>query len=186
MIDFALLISVAAESAHGAAKASGGGPLTDPKWFVFYGLLAFFAVVYFTGAHKILLGALDKRAADIAKNLADAKAMREQAEKLLAEYQAKQTQAEAEAKRLVDQAKADADALRADAKRELEAELVRRERIAEERIARAAASAQADVKNAAAEAAIAAAERMLKSGMSPALQSDLVATGVKEMAAKLR
>lgn len=189
MIDALLLaaISAAAPAAGEAGKHAAGNPfLTDPKYFVLYGLLLFFAIVYASKAHVAILKGLDDRAASIKKELDDAEALRKEALALLESYKAKHAAAEKEAADIVAQAKADAAALRADAEKALAADLARREKQAEERIARAEAQAQADVKAAAADAAIIAAERLLKADLGDAgKQGALIQRGVQELSRKI-
>lgn len=187
MIEAQLLAAIAAAApAAGEAGEYAGNPFfTDPKYFVLYGLLLFFGIVYATKAHQIVLKGLDDRAAAIAKELADAERLRTEAQALLESTKARAAAAEQEAKAIVEHAKADAAALRAEAEKALAADLARREKQAEERIARAEAQAAADVKSAAAEAAIATAERLLKSELTPAKQSALITQGVQELSRKI-
>lgn len=180
---------VAAPSLALAAEAQGGSGmpafLTDPKWFILYGIAAFLFLVYRGGGFKAITQGLDDRATKIASELKEAEALRAQAASLLAEYKAKQSAAEAEAKAIVAQAKTDADALRAQAQKDLEADLKRREALTAERIKRAEAQAQADVRAAAVDAAIAAAEKMLRAELTAERQGALIAAGVKDLAGKL-
>lgn len=186
MIEALLLAAVQAAAPAAGEAGHGGNPLlTDPKFFVLYGLILFFGIVYATKAHRIVLKGLDDRAAAIAKELADADRLRTEAQTLLETYKTRAAAAEQEAKAIVEQAKADAAAMRADAEKALAADLARREKQAEERIARAEAQAQADVKAAAAEAAIAAAERLLKAELTPAKHSALITQGVQDLARKI-
>ena len=179
-------IQAGADAAAEAGGHGGGNPLfTDPKFFVLYGLILFFAILYAAKVHTMLLKGLDDRAAGIAKELADAERLRVEAQALLEGYKSRAAAAEKEALEIVAQAKADAAALRADAEKALAADLKRREQQAEERIARAEAQARADVKAAAADAAIAAAERLLKAGLAdPAKQGVLIQSGVADLARK--
>lgn len=154
---------------------------TDPKWFIFYGLCVFFLIVWRAGAFAAIAGMLDARAKKIETDLAEAANLRAQAARLLADYQAKRTAAEAEAKEIVEDAKKDADALRAQAAKDLEIELARREAMTAERIQRAEATAQAEVRGVAADAAIEAAERLLRGKLTGADHARLVAEGAAEL-----
>jgi F-type H+-transporting ATPase subunit b len=189
MIEHALLatIQAVAPAAAEAGEHAAGNPfLTDPKYFVLYGMLLFFGLVYAAKAHHVVLKALDDRGAAIAKELVDAEKLRLDAQALLESYKSRHAAAEKEAAEIVAQARADAVALRADAEKALAADLARREKQAEERIARAEAQARAEVKSAAADAAIAAAERLLKADLAdPARQGALIQTGVQDLARKI-
>ncbi|HVY03442.1 MAG TPA: ATP F0F1 synthase subunit B, partial [Caulobacterales bacterium] len=63
--------------------------------------------------------------------------------------------------------------------------LARHERAAADKIARAEAQALADVRAAAAEAAVQAAEKLLRERLTPAAQAALVDRGVAEIERKL-
>ena len=58
----------------------------DQTFFALVALVLFLGVVVYAGAHKKAGSALDDRARLIEKELADAKKLREDAEKLLADY----------------------------------------------------------------------------------------------------
>jgi F-type H+-transporting ATPase subunit b len=154
----------------------------DSKTWVFIGLLMFFAVVMYAGAHKLVFKALDDRAAGIADELAKAAALRKEAEDLLKQYTARKAGAEAEATRIVEQAKADAESLRREAERQLAADLQRRERQVEERIVRAEQQATAEIRGVAADAAIAAAESILTGAEGASAHARLVTQGIGELA----
>lgn len=183
-----MLVQFFAAAAEGAAHGKADlftEMTTDPKWFIAYCMILFFALLIWQGVHKFIFKSLDDRAAGIAKDLAEARRLREEAARLLGEYQAKEKLAAAEAQQIVADAKAAADKLRADAARDLEAEMARREQLVEERIKRAEAQAAADIRGAAADAAIAAAERLLRSGVDGAVQGRLVADAAKGLAKAL-
>lgn len=141
----------------------------------------FLGLVWRMGAFKALAANLDKRAAEIAQQLADAKRLRSEAEALLQHYQGRAAQAESEARALLAEARADASALRQDLRAQLDRDLLRREQQAQERISRAEAQASAEIRGIAAKAAIEAAEGILRSRMDSALQADLVAAGIGQM-----
>src|SRR5215831_17558434 len=78
----------------------------EPEFWVAISFFIFLALVLYLGVHKKVAAALDARAATIAKELAAAKRLREEAEKVLADY--KIARAQAEALREVRNAAADA------------------------------------------------------------------------------
>ena len=127
---------------------------------------------------------LDDRSAEIGKELAEAQRLKEQAAALLAEYEAKRKAAEAQAEEIVAQAKVQAEALAAETKKQLTEAMARAERGAAEKIARAEAQALADVRAAAADAAVQAAEKMLREQLTPAAQAQLIDRGVAEVSRK--
>lgn len=153
----------------------------DATFFAFVAFAIFFAVLIWLKIPATIAGALDARSNEIAKELHDARRLREEAEKLLAEYQAKRTAAEAEARAIVDGAKEQAAAVAEETRQSMLAAMARREKQAEDRIASAQTKASDEVRAAAAEAAINAAERMIRERMNDSAQAGLVAEGVSEM-----
>ena len=83
--------------------------------------------------------ALDKRAARIKAELDEARRLRDEAAKLLAEYQRKQSEAEREAEAIVADAKAEAERVAAEAHAKMEDFVARRTKMAETKIAQAEA-----------------------------------------------
>lgn len=151
---------------------------------------AFFALVLFIGlliylkVPQSIAGMLDQRSQAIAKELHEARRLREEAEKLHAEYEAKRAAAESEAKAIVDAAKEQAVLVAEETRTAMMAAMARRERQAEERIASAETKASDEVRAAAADAAIAAAERMIRERMDDQAQAALVREGVGDLARK--
>lgn len=156
----------------------------DATFFAFVAFAIFFIALWYLKVPTMILSALDQRSQAIAKELHEARRMREEAEKLLAEYQAKRAQAEAEAKAIVDTAKEQAAAVAEETRQSMMAAMARREKQVDDRIANAETKAVDDVRAAAAEAAIAAAERMIRERMNDDTQAALVKEGVGEMTRK--
>jgi F-type H+-transporting ATPase subunit b len=150
----------------------------------FVALLIFIGVLIYLKVPQQVMGALDGRSQAIAKELRDARKLREDAEALLAEYEAKRAAAEAEAKAIVDAAKEQAARVAEETRVSMLDAIKRREQQAEERIAQAEARAASDVRAAAAEAAIAAAERMIREAMSDKTQAALVRAAAGELERK--
>jgi F-type H+-transporting ATPase subunit b len=156
----------------------------DATNIAFLAFAAFLLLLIPLGVPKMILSALDARSQAIAKELHDARRMREEAEKLLADYQAKRAQAEAEAKTIVDTAKEQAAAVAEETRQSMMAAMARREKQVDDRIANAEIKAVDEVRAAAAEAAIAAAERMIRERMNDDTQAALIEEGVGEMKRK--
>jgi F-type H+-transporting ATPase subunit b len=144
---------------------------------IFVGVLIYFRV------HKLAIDALDDRSARIEAELAEARRLREEAQALLAQYQRKQREAEREAADMIAGAQAEAARLAVEAKAKMEDFLARRTKMAETKIAQAEAQALADVRAAAAEAAIAAAEIILKQTVRGKVADDLIAKGIEDLGA---
>ncbi|MGE3303502.1 MAG: ATP F0F1 synthase subunit B [Hyphomonadaceae bacterium] len=156
----------------------------DATFIALVAFILFFAALFFLGVPKQLAGMLDQRSAAIAKELAEARRLREQAAALLADYEAKKAAADKQAEEIVAHAKEQAVALAAETRAQMSEALKRREREAEEKITQAEAQAMADVRAAASEAALAAAEKILRAHLTPAKQAELVERGAAELARK--
>jgi F-type H+-transporting ATPase subunit b len=153
----------------------------DATFFAFVAFALFIIVMVWLKVPGMILTALDARSAAIAKELHEARRLREEAEKLLAEYEAKRAGAEADAKAIVEAAKEQAAMVAEETRQSMLAAMARREQQAEDRIASAETKAADEVRAAAAEAAIAAAERMIRERMNDSAQAGLVSEGVSEM-----
>lgn len=159
--------------------------IADPSFYAFLALIAFFTLLMMMGVHKTIAKSLDDRADAIRDELSEAKRLREEAQEMLASYQRRQREAEAEADAIVDQAKAEAKILKEEARKELSDRLERRTAMAEQRIAQAEAAAAAEVKAAAAELTAAAAEELIKSKLKKTDLNKLVDADIKTVGDRL-
>ena len=133
----------------------------DQTFYALVALVIFFGVVFWAGAHNKAGVALDDRARLIENELASARKLREDAEKLLADYKQKKLDAEKEAADIIASAQSQAKNYAADAARKLSETIVRRTQQAEIKIARAQDAASKEVRNQAADLAIAAAAKLI-------------------------
>ena len=156
----------------------------DTFW-VAIGFIIFVGILGYYGVHKLLLGMLDARGQKVSEQLAAAANLRKEAEALLAEYEAKRLAAEKQAQSIVEEAKAEAERIRVDQEAKLSDFVVRRTRMAEQKIAQAEATATAEVKTAAADAAIRAAEIILKDQATGTLADTLIASGLRDVRSSL-
>lgn len=157
----------------------------QPETWVAIAFVILMAVFVWLGVHRTVLTALDHRAQRIKAELDDARRLKEEAAKLLAEYQARRASAEREAQEIVTNARAEAERIAAEAKTRMEDFVVRRTKTAENKIALAEAQAVADVRAAAAEAAIAAAASVLAQSVKGQVADDLLAKGIAEVKSRL-
>ena len=127
----------------------------------FAALVVFLFIVSSVGGFKLILQKLDERAEGIQNQIDEAKALREEASKLMADAKKKAKEADAAADDIIKRAKADANAMMKQAQADLKAKVARREAQAEARIARAEAEAAAEVRRVAADAATDAARSIL-------------------------
>lgn len=147
----------------------------------FLALALFVALLVYLKIPTTILGLLDKRRDEIAHELHEARRLREEAEKLLAEYQAKRAAAESEAKSIVDAAKEQAAGVAEETRQSLMAAMARREKQAEDRIKSVETKAADEVRAAAAEAAIAAAEKLIRERMTDKTQGALLDQAVGDL-----
>lgn len=147
--------------------------------------LVFVAILIYAGAHKAIARSLDDRSSRIASELEEARRLKEEAQKLVAEFKRKQREAEAEAESIVTAAKAEAERLAAEAKSKIEDFVARRTKMAEEKIAQAEHQAVADVKAIAADAAARAAEALLSGTATSPVGDRLVSSAISEVRSKL-
>lgn len=154
-------------------------------FWVGVGFFLFVGVLFYVGAPQTMMKALDTRAARIRAELEEATRLRQDAERLVAEYEAKLRQAEVEANAIVEQTRREAEALIHQTKTRMEEFEARRIRMTEIKIAQAEAQAIADVKAAAADAAIAAAERLLVSRLKGEAVDALMTRSIEQVKSKL-
>ncbi len=159
--------------------------LQSPDAWVAVAFVLFLAILGYAGVHRTILNALDNRAARIKAELDEAARLREEASKLLAEYQRKRHDAEREAEAIVTEARADAERVAAEARTRMEEFVARRTKMAEAKIAQAEAQALAEVRAAAADAAVLAAEKILVQTAKGDVADRLLTQGIAEVKAKL-
>jgi F-type H+-transporting ATPase subunit b len=152
-----------------------------PDFWVAVAFVLFFVIVWYSGAFKSLAGALDGRSARIRQELDEARKLREEAEKVLAEYRRKRGEAEGEARAIVAAAKTEAEEITAEAERRMQEFVARRTKMAETKIAQAEAQALADVRAAAAETAVRAAEKVLSETVKGKVADDLISSAIKDV-----
>ncbi len=157
----------------------------DAEFWVAVSFVLFLAVLGYVGVHKTLLGALDRRSDRIKSELDEARRLRDEAAKLLADYQRRQSEAQKEAEGIIAGAQAEAERLAAEADAKLQDFVARRTKMAETKIAQAEAQALADVRNAATEAAVSAAERVLSQAAKGKVAEALIAQGIEDVKSKL-
>jgi F-type H+-transporting ATPase subunit b len=157
----------------------------EAEFWVAVAFVIFVGVLIYYRAHKMAIDAIDARRDRIQAELDEARRLREEAQALLELYRRKQQEAEREAADILAGAKAEADRLAVEATAKMEEVLARRTKMAEAKIGQAETQALADVRAAAAEAAVAAAEVILKETVRGKLADDLLAKGIADLKDKL-
>ncbi len=156
----------------------------DPTFWVAVAFVLF-VVLTFKPLKNALMGGLDGRAERIRQELDEAARLREEAQKMLAEYKRKQNEASKEAEDLLAHAKVEAKRLGKEAEAEMEASLQRREAGALEKIAQAEAKALAEVRGQAVDVAIAAAGKLLSEKLDDMSSGELIDRSIEEIKQKL-
>jgi len=157
---------------------------SDTFW-VAVAFVIFLALLWRAGAFSGITRSLDARGDRIRAELEEARRLKEEAQKLVAEYTRRQRAAEAEAEAIITSAKTEAERLAVEAKTKLEDMISRRTKMAEQKIAQAEAQALADVKAAAADAAVKAAETLLAANVVGQTADRLLDSAVAEVKSKL-
>jgi len=159
--------------------------LHEAEFWVLVAAVIFVAAV-FRPARRALVGGLDARAARISAELDEARRLREEAERLVAVYRAKEREAVAEAEAIVAHARQEAERIAAQGARDLEQAMKRRQQLAKERIAQAEAKALAEVRAAAIDVAIAAARDVIAEGIDQRRGAALLDTAIVALPQRLR
>lgn len=187
-----LLLSVLASGAAMPALAATKNifsaefyKLSNTDFIVTIGFLVFVGVLVYFKVPGIIAGMLDKRAVQIRSDLDEARALREEAQTLLASYERKQREVAEQSERIVAQAREEAQLAAEEAKRDLEASVARRLQAAEEKIASAEASALRGVRDQAIQVAIAAAGDVLAKQMTPEDAAKMIDSSIKTVDARL-
>jgi F-type H+-transporting ATPase subunit b len=157
----------------------------EPEFWVAVAFVILMAVFAYVGVHRTALKALDHRSDRIKAELDDARRLKDEAAKLLADYQARHASAEREAQDIITNARAEAERIASEAKTKMEDFIARRTKTAEGKIALAEAQALADVRAAAADAAVTAASSILTQSVKGPVGDDLLAKGIDEVRQKL-
>jgi F-type H+-transporting ATPase subunit b len=157
----------------------------EPEFWVAVAFVVLMGLFAYLGIHRTVLQTLDRRSERIKAELDDARRLKDEAAKLLAEYEARRASAEREAEDIIANARAEAERIAGEAKAKMEDFVARRTKTAESKIALAEAQALADVRAAAADAAVAAASTILSQSVKGEKADELLAKGIAEVRAKL-
>ena len=162
-----------------------GEYLSNAETWAGIGTLIFLGILLWKKVPAMVAKQLDARSALIAKELEDARRLREESETLLRDYQNKQAQAEKEAAAIVTEARAEAERYAQESRAAINAQIERRGKMAQDKIAQAEAQALADVRALAADAAVAAAEKLIAGHLNEQRAQTLVREAIKEIPGKL-
>ena len=159
--------------------------LYNTNFVVTIAFVCFVSVVLYLGVPKMLAKMLDARADGIRADLEEAKSLREEAKALLASYEKKQAEVQAQADRILEAARVEAAAAAEQAKADIVTSVARRLVAAEEQIASAEASAVKEVRDQAIVVAVGAARDIIASQMTAADGNSLIDDAITQAGTKL-
>ncbi|OYX61476.1 MAG: hypothetical protein B7Y88_15185 [Sphingomonadales bacterium 32-64-17] len=160
----------AGEEHHAEPSALG----IAPAGWVGLSMLVFILILVWKKVPGVITGGLDKKIAEIRKQLDEAKALRAEAEALRKEYADKIASAEKDAAAMLDHARHEAEAIVAKAEADTEAVIKRRKQMAEDKISAAQRGAVDELRARAANAATTAARGLIAKGHNAEADKALV------------
>lgn len=186
MRTFATATLVALMAAGPALAASGPFfSLNNTDFVVLLAFLLFIGILLYFKVPTLISGMLDKRAEGIKSDLDEARALREEAQTLLASYERKQKEVQEQADRIIAHAKSEANEAADQAKEDIKASIKRRLKAAEDQIASAESSAIREVRDEAVRIAIGAAKDVVAKNMTATDGNKLIDEAISEVDAKL-
>jgi F-type H+-transporting ATPase subunit b len=159
--------------------------LDNTNFVVSIAFVLFVALLIYLKVPGKITGMLDSRAAGIQSELDEARALREEAQSILATYERKQKEVQELADKIVSSAQAEAKIAADQAKEDLRISIERRMVGAEEQIASAQAAAVKEVRDTAVAVAIAAAREVIAGKMSADDAAGLIDAAIKDVGDKL-
>ncbi|MEO9685164.1 MAG: F0F1 ATP synthase subunit B [Tateyamaria sp.] len=159
--------------------------LANTDFIVLIAFILFIAVLFYFKVPGMISKMLDERSTGIQSELSEARALREEAQALLASYERKHKEVQAQADKIVAQAKVDAEAAAEQARADLATSIERRLATAEDQIESAQASAIKEVRDTAASVAVAAARDVIAKQMTAADANSLVDDAIAQVDSKL-
>ncbi len=181
----ALLASLMATPAF----ASGGGhawySLNDTNFVVLIAFAIFLGVLVYFGVPKLITKMLDDRAEGIKSEIDEARALREEAQTILASFERKHKEVEGKVAGIIEHAKTEAEIAADAAKADLKDSIARRLQAAVDQIASAEEAAVREVKDKAINIAVAAAGEVIAANMSAKDAGGLIDDAIKVAGDKL-
>lgn len=159
--------------------------LNNTTFVVVIAFVLFVALLLYLKVPGIITGMLDKRAVGIQAELDEARALREEAQGILADYERKQKEVATQAEHIVATAKAEAEQAAKQAQEDLKTSIARRLAAAEDQIASAQAAAVKEVRDTAISVAINAASDVIAKQMSAKDAGALIDAAINEVGDKL-
>ena len=180
-----LALSLALAASPALAAEGAFVSLRNTNFVVLLGFVVFVALLIYYKVPAMVGRMLDARAETIRKELAEARALRDEAQALLATYEKKQKEVAAQAERIVAQARDEATKAAAAAKDDIRASVARRLAAAQEQIASAEQAAIKEVRDSAIAVAVSAAQEVLAAQMTAQRGNKLIDEAIATVSAKL-
>lgn len=187
-LTLASLTAVAASPALAASKnpfSAEFWKLSNTDLIVLIAFFLFIAALFYFKVPGMITRMLDERASGIQSDIDEARALREEAQSLLASYERKHREVQGQADAIVKQAKADAEAAADKARDDLKTSIARRLAAAGDQIASAEAGAVKEVRDMAAVVAIQVAQDVISKQLTAADGNKLIEDAIGEVDAKL-
>lgn len=184
----AIVALTAASPAFASTKNVFSGEfysMSNTDFVVLLSFILFLGILVYFKVPSMLTGLLDKRAVGIRTELDEARALRDEAQSILASYERKQREVQEQADQIVASAKAEAAAAAEQAKADLKVSIARRLAAAEEQIASAQAGAVKEVRDRAIEVAVSAAREVVAKQITATEGNKLIDTAIDSVGAKL-
>lgn len=180
-------IAIAAAFFGSPAYAASGPFFSfgNTDFVVLLGFITFILILVYFKVPGTLTGLLDQRAEGIRSDLDEARALREEAQALLASYERKSREVQDQAAQIVVHAKEEAAASSAKAHEDLKVSIARRLAAADEQIASAQAAAVKEVRDRAVTVAVTAAHSVIAGQMKATTANALIDASIKEVGQKL-
>lgn len=179
------LIILASEAGEHADPSVGGVHLLNATFFVSAAMLILIGIVLYKKVPALIGASLDRKIAGIRHELDEAQALRADAEKLRAEYEAKLAAATQEAADMNARAEAEAEAILAKARTDAENLIVRRQKMATDKIAAAERTAITEIRDTVTRAATGAAAALIAENHGAEADKALVDRTVAELGMRL-
>jgi len=171
-----------------APAFASSGPffsLNNTTFVVTIAFVLFVAVLLRLKVPGLVAGILDKRAESIKTEIDEARALREEAQAILATYERKQKEVQELANKIVETAKDEAKLAASQAKADLKDTIARRLQAAEDQISSAEASAIKEVRDTAITVATYVAGEVIAAKMSAKDAGSLIDAAIKDVGDKL-
>lgn len=181
----ATVAALAAGPAFAAAGDYGFFSLRNSDFVVLIAFLVFVGILVYFGVPGQLGKMLDGRAEGIRKEIEEARALREEAQSLLASYERKQRDVQEQAERIVESARAEANRAAEQARQDIAASVERRLTAAEEQIKTAQDAAVRDVRDRAVAVAIEVSREIIAGQMTAERGDKLIDQSIAEAQQKL-